>query len=132
MAGERVLAVEISLPDVDGVLPHFDLVLVAHIGRAQVGELDLRGVEAPLGKPEGNLIGLRVDVEQRIADFDLLPFDDVNGHDRPGDLRGDEHLIGADVGVIGRDVASAVEPPGEAERQGEQRDDEEHDGARRP
>ena len=75
---------------------------------------------------------MRIDVEQRIADLDLLPLDDMDGDDRAGDLRRDQRLVGADIGVVGRDIAAAAQPPAEAERERDERDDDEHDEAPGP
>ena len=98
----------------------------------QIGEFDLGRVEAALGQRERDLVGLRVDVEQRIADLDLLPLDHVDRDDRARDLRRDQRLVRADIGIVGRDVAAAVQPPAEAERERDERDDDEHDEAPGP
>ena len=73
------------------------------------------GFEPALGERERDLVGLRIDVEQRIADLDLLPLDHMHRDDRAGDLGRDERLVGADIGVVGRDIAAAAEPPAEAD-----------------
>ena len=83
----------------------------------QVGEFDLGRFELALRQGEGDLIGLGIDVEQRIADLDLLPLGHMHGDDRAGDLRRDQRLVGADIGVVGRDIAAAAQPPAEAERE---------------
>ena len=100
------------------------------IGGSQIGEFDLGRVELALGERERDLVGLGIDVEQRIAGLDLLPLDDVDRDDRAGHLRRDQRLVGADIGVVGRDVAAAVQPPGEAERERDERHDDEQDETR--
>ena len=85
--GEVVLAVEVGLAHAHRVLAHLDLVDVARIRGLQVGEFDLGRFELALGERERDLIGLGIDVEQRIADLDLLPLDHVDRDDRAGDLR---------------------------------------------
>ena len=46
----------------------------------------LAASSAALGERERDLVRLRIDVEQRIADLDLLPLRHVDGDDRAGDL----------------------------------------------
>jgi hypothetical protein len=96
-----VLAVEIGLAHAHRVLTHLDLVDIARKRGLQGGEFDLCRFELALGEGEGDLIGLRIDVEQRIADLDLLPLDHMHRDDRAGDLGRDERLVGADIGVVG-------------------------------
>ena len=84
---EAVLAIEVGLAHGHGVLAHFDLLGVADVRGLQIGEFDLGRLDAALGERERDLIGLRIDVEQRIADLDLLPLDHMDGDDRAGDLR---------------------------------------------
>ena len=93
----------------------------------QVGEFDLRRFQLALREGEGDVIGLGIDVEERIADLDLLPLDNMHGGDRAGDLRRDERLVRADIGVVGRDIAAAAQPPAETERERDERNDDEHD-----
>ena len=59
-------------------------------------------VDAPLER-------LRIDLEQRIAGVDALAFRDRHAADLAGDVRRDEHLLRADIGVVGRDVAARRE-----------------------
>ena len=79
---EFVLAVEVGLTDIDRVLAHLDLVVVARIRGAEVGELDLGRVEPALSERERDPVGLGVDVEQRIAGLDFLALDHVDRDDR--------------------------------------------------
>ena len=72
-AHQRLLAVIVGLPQIDGVLAHLDLVDVGDEDLAQIGELDLRRRQTALRERERRAIGRRIDVEQRIADVDLLP-----------------------------------------------------------
>ena len=127
MDGEAVLAVEVGLAHSHGVLAHFDLVGVADVRGLQIGEFDPGRLDAALGERERDLIGLRIDVEQRIADLHLLPLRHMDGGDCAGDLGRDERLVGADIGVVGRDITPAAQPPAEAERERYERNHHEHD-----
>jgi hypothetical protein len=72
---------EVSLTDLHRILAHLDLVDIAGIGGSEIGELDLRRFQLALRKREGDVIGLRIDVEERIANLDLLPLDNMHGGD---------------------------------------------------
>ena len=126
---QRLLAVIVGLPEIDGVLAHLDLVDIGDEGFAQIGEVDLGRRQTALGEGERRAIGRRIDVEQRIAGGDLLPLFHVNGNDRTGDVGRDQRLVGADIGVVGRDPTATREPPEEAERQRHEGDDDEQEKA---
>ena len=136
LAQQRGLAVIVGLADLDRRLAHFDLILIALVGKLQVFVFEARRREPALRQRQGRPIGGRVDLEQFVADPDMLPFDDVDPNDGAGDLRGDHHLLGADVGVVGGDVAPPCHPPVAARDEGDQRQhdeqDETHAAAARP
>jgi len=51
----------------------------------------------------------RVDLEQHVTVVDVLAFLDHDLVDLAGNIRSDQHLLRADIGVVGADIASAVE-----------------------
>ena len=134
--GQLMLAVEIALMQLHRALAHADLFDVADVLRLQIGEFDLGRFDPAARHGQRRLERRRIDVEQGIADLEDLPFPDVDGDDRTGHVGGDHRLVGADIGVVGRDVAPARQPPVEAADQQRGRNDDHQDepaqtGARR-
>ena len=108
LTGELMLAVVVGLVKIDRLLGHQDLVDVRLVLVLEV----LRTRSSPprpcrVQSATACLVGRRVDVEQRIADLDVLAFLHVDRDDRPGDVGRDDRLVGADIGVVGRNVAAA-------------------------
>ena len=56
-----------------------------------------------------------------------IGLEDMDADDRARHLRGDQRLVGPDIGVIGRNVAAAGQPPGEARRKRDEGDHHDQD-----
>ncbi len=76
-------------------------------------------------------IGDRIDRQQFVARFEELALDDGYAHDLARHLRRDQHLLGADVGVVGRHVAAAEEIEDERHHGDERRDQHQKGQAQR-
>ena len=70
---------------------------------------------------------LGIDLEQHVADLHALAFAHHHLADLAGDVRRHQHLLRADIGVVGGHVAAAGEIDGKAGNAGDQRDDDEQD-----
>ena len=107
-------AIIIGLADLDRVGPHLDLIFVALVRYAKVLIGDLRRFEPALGERQSDAVRGRIDFEQFVADLDMLSLDDIDVQNRARHLRRDQDFVGADIGVVGGDIAPASQPPIEA------------------
>ncbi len=94
----------------------------------QIGVLDPHAGEPCFGLRHGDAERLGVDLDQRVARIDALALHHRDLGDLAGDIRRDQHLLRADVGVVGRDVAARNEIEVAADDKRDQRDhDEQHE-----
>ena len=103
------LAVEIGLGGGQVLARQLDLPRQAGQVGLEGGKVALDALELRLRLLRGEAIGNRVDGEQLVAGLEQLALDHGDAHDLARDLRRDQHLLGADVGVVGRHVAAAEE-----------------------
>ena len=74
----------------------------------QVGEIGAHaGEPAPRPASTRDAERLGIDLEQLVAGVDALALAHGDVRDLAGDVRRDQHLLRADIGVVGRDVAAA-------------------------
>ena len=65
---------------------------------------------------------------QLVAGFHVLAFTHHHVQHLAGDVRGDQHLLRADIGVVGGDVAARAEPDEDADRDHDQWHHDQQDG----
>ena len=95
----------------------------------QVGEFGAHAGEPRLGLRHADAERLGIDLDQRVAGIHALAFGHRDLGDLAGDVRRDEHLLRADIGVVGRDVAAGRQIEIGADRE---RDQREHDQQHEP
>ena len=118
---KRRLAIDVALLEVDTLLHEVGhLVVDFDVGsQIVIGGVGLveRGLGLLFGKPERD----RVDLEQHVALLDLRAFANHDLFDLAGDVGRDQHLLGADIGVVGRHIAAAPKIEHEPADQRDQR-----------
>ena len=100
------LAVEIGLGGGQALARQLGLPGHARQIGLEGSEIALHAHQPGLGLLGGEAIGLGVDGEELIARFEQLALAHGDAHDLAGNLGRDQHLLGADVGVVGGDVAA--------------------------
>jgi hypothetical protein len=118
---QRALAVDVALLQFDVFLGERGQRVERLQIRLQLVVVAARGIEVALGCFKRQAIGLGVECEQHVARLDVLAFDHGDPDDLAGDVGRDQHLLRADIGVVGGDVAPAQEIEGAAERGGDRR-----------
>ncbi len=88
-----------------------------------------RLLQRRLGLVHRELVGHRVDLEQLVALVDLLALLDDDPGDLAGDVGRDQHLLRADIGVVGGHVAAAVQIERDAADDGDDRQHHQQQGA---
>jgi hypothetical protein len=118
---QRLLAFDVALLQVHALLGKIEHVTVdldvgnkIVIGDAGLGELRF-GFFQRMTERSG------VDLEQLVAVLDDLTFLDDDLLDFAGDIRGHQHFLRADIGVISADVTAAIEIEGEAGNRDDER-----------
>ena len=114
------LAIEVGLIGGDALAPQLDLLAEARKRALEVVEIGLDARQPRLGLLRRQAVGHRVDREQLVARRQQLALGDGDAHDLARHLRRDQHLLGADVGIVGGHIAPAheieIEPDGGGER----------------
>ena len=105
----RLLAVEVVLLELDVLLGEIDQRDERFERRRQLVVVAARGCELGLRLLEREAVGDRIEREQLIAGLDVLALDHGDVDDLVGNIRRDQHLLRADVSVVGGDVAAAGE-----------------------
>jgi hypothetical protein len=93
----------------------------------EIGVLGAHRGDARLGLGERETERLGVDLEQHVTDLHALAFAHHDLGDLARDIRRHQHLLGADIGVVGGHVAAAGEIDGKAGDAGKRRDDHQQD-----
>ena len=123
LATSAGLAVDVLLLELDGLLREIDQLGERGEIAFEVVVIGANGFELALRLAHGELERHRIDFEQHVAGRHVLALLHRDADDLAGNVRRDQHLLRADVGVVGRDVAAAHQvdrKPGE--RHDERRD----------
>ena len=106
---QRLLAIDVALLQVDALLREVEhLAVDLDVGdQIVIGGLGL--LELGLGLVERELERHGIDLEQLVARLDVLAFLHHDLDDLAGDVGRDQHLLRADIGVVGGHVAAAIE-----------------------
>jgi hypothetical protein len=109
LVDQLLLAFDVALLQVDALLRKIEhLAVDFDVGdQIVIGGLGL--FELRLGLVERELERLAVDLEQLVALLDVLALLHHDLDDLAGDIRRDQHLLRADIGVVGADIAAAIE-----------------------
>ena len=90
----------------------------------EIGEIGAHAVELALRLEHRQPERHRVDLEQFVARRHMLAFLHQDTADLAGNVGRDEHLLGPDIGIVGRDVAAAREEEGQSTGERDQRHDQ--------
>src|SRR5262249_32800369 len=112
-------------------------VLVREIGEGvqrfeialELVEVAACGVELGFGLRECERERLAVETEQLVAGIDVLAFADSDIDDLAGNVRSDQNLLRADIGIVGGNVASAGKIDAQADDKNERRQADKEDRA---
>jgi hypothetical protein len=106
---ELLLALELQGEVADALLLGGDLPLALAIMGAEPVDALAHAGELGLGGGERDPVGLGIDFEEKLAGLDDLVVGDENADDTPIDDRADVDDVGLHIGVLGGDVAPAVD-----------------------
>jgi hypothetical protein len=120
--GQRRLALDVALLDLDGLLRELDQSPECLQVALQLVEIDANGIKLALRLSEREAERRRIDLEQHVARGDMLAFLHDGAGDPAGHVGRDQHFLRADVGIVGGNITAA----GEIEPKADQRRDRRH------